>query len=277
MENIYMPDLASIVEIIEETPNTRTFTISLQDQQPIKAAPGQFVELTIFGHGEFPVSIVDVFGEAEEHFQATVQSRGKVTNEIKKLTVGSTVGIRGPFGNGYPLKDMEGKNILMVTGGIGLSAVRYLINRLLEKRDRYGNLTLLHGAKTPEDLIYRDRGIFKMQKTNGNELEIHVAVEKPDGRWKGHVGMVTELFDKTEISPDDTRVVICGPGVMMQHASAGLVGRGILANQIFLSLERRMQCGMGVCGHCTVGQKRVCMDGPVMSYGSIKDALERIF
>jgi NAD(P)H-flavin reductase len=277
MKNIYMPDLASVVEIVEETPDTRTFTISLQDKKSIKAEPGQFVEFTIFGHGEFPVSIAGVLGEGGKYFQATVQTRGSVTGEIGKLTVGSTVGVRGPFGNGYPLDDMEGKNILMVTGGIGLSAVTYLINRLLVKRDRYGSLILLHGARTPEDLIYRDAGIFNTRKTNGGGLEIRVAVERPDDGWKGHVGVVTALLAKTAITPKDTRAVVCGPGVMMKNASADLSERGIPDNRIYLSMERRMQCGMGVCGHCMVGQKRVCVDGPVLPYGSIRDALERIF
>jgi len=277
MENNYMPDPASIVDIIEETPSIRTLTISLQDRQPMEASPGQFVELTIFGYGEFPVSIAGITGSENEHFQTTIQSRGKVTGEIKKLTVGSTVGIRGPFGHGYPLKDMEEKDVLMVTGGIGLAAVRYLIDHFLEKRDRYGNLKLLHGARTPGDIIYRDTGIFEKEKATSSGLEIQVAVEKSNDNWKGHVGLVTELFNKTEISPGSTQAVVCGPSAMMKNASVGLVERGIPDNQVFLSLERRMQCGMGVCGHCMVGQKRVCIDGPVLPYGSIKDVLERIF
>lgn len=277
MENIYMPELASVEEIKQETSNIRTLTISFKNQRSLDSSPGQFVELTLFGYGEFPVSIAGVLGPRKERFQITIQQRGKVTNEIQNLDVGSTIGIRGPFGNSFPMEEMKGKDIYLVTGGIGLAAVRYLLNHLLENRDQYGNLKLLHGARTPDDLIYRDNHIFQNEKDEKNGLEILMAVEHPESHWQGHVGVVTELFNKTEINPSNSIAAVCGPSVMMKSASMGLVDMGFNEDQIFLSMERRMQCGMGMCGHCMVGQERVCLDGPVLSYGGIKGALERIF
>jgi sulfhydrogenase subunit gamma (sulfur reductase) len=277
MENIYMPELASILDIKEETPSIKTLTISFQDQRPLVASPGQFVEITVFGYGEFPVSITGFVGSRKEQFKTTIQSRGKVTGEIGGLAIGSTIGIRGPLGYGYPLEAMKGRDVLIATGGIGLAAVRYLLDYLIEKRERYGVLKLLHGARTPADLIYKDTYLFDRNEVNERGLEVNMTVEQPDGKWKGHVGLVTELLDRTEIEQNNTVAVVCGPNVMMRHAAAALAHMGIEDNQIFLSMERRMQCGIGMCGHCMVGKERVCLDGPVMPYGTIKYALEKCF
>jgi NAD(P)H-flavin reductase len=277
MENIYMPEIAAVEEIKQETSNIRTLTLSFKNPRSLDASPGQFVELTIFGYGEFPVSIASVLGPQKERFQTTIQQRGKATNEIQSLDVGSTIGIRGPFGNSFPMEEMKGKDIYLVTGGIGLAAIRYLLDHLLENRDQYGNLKLLYGARTPDDLIYRDSLIFQKGKAEKNGLDILMAVEHPDSNWQGHVGLVTELFDKTGINPSNSIAAVCGPSVMMKSASMGLVDMGFNEEHIFLSMERRMQCGMGMCGHCMMGRKRVCLDGPVLSYGGIKGALERIF
>lgn len=277
MGNIYMPELALIEDIKDETQNIRTLTMTYENGKSFEALPGQFVELTIFGYGEFPVSIAAVLGTNRERFQTTIQQRGRVTNEVKNLTPGSIVGIRGPFGKGFPLGKMKGKGLCAVTGGVGLAAVRYLLDHILENRDQYGNLLLLHGARTPGDLIYRDTDIFEKGKAEKEGLEILVAIEHPDNSWKGHVGLVTELFKKTEIDPANTTAVVCGPSAMMKHATTALVDIGFNQDQIFLSMERRMQCGMGMCGHCMVGQKRVCIDGPVLPYRGIREAFENIF
>ena len=277
MENIYMPELASVLDIEAETHSIKTLTISFQDQRPFAATPGQFVEFTLFGYGEFPVSIAGVFGSRREQFKTTIQSRGKVTREIDRLAIGSTVGIRGPLGHGYPLEAMTGRDVLIATGGIGLAAVRYLLDYLIEKREQYGALKLLHGARTPADLIYKDTYLFDRKKANNRGLEVTVTVEQPNGGWKGHIGLVTELLDSTEIEKNKAVAVVCGPDVMMRRAAAALAQMGIQENRIFLSMERRMQCGIGMCGHCMVGQERVCLDGPVMPYGTVKYALEKSF
>ncbi|SHI81293.1 FAD/NAD(P)-binding protein [Desulfofundulus thermosubterraneus] len=276
MNNLYMPELALVEDIKEETSNIRTLTISLKSRKPFSVLPGQFVELTIFGYGEFPVSVSAVLGPTRDRLQTTIQRIGKVTKETANLSVGSTIGIRGPFGNGFPLAEMKGKNICIVTGGVGLAAVRYLINYIIENRDHYGKLQLLHGARTPGDLIYKDF-LFNNEEAQEQGIEILLTVDQPDAGWEGHVGVVTELFKRTTLDPVNTMAVVCGPSIMMKFATQCLANMGFGDDQMLVSMERRMQCGMGMCGHCMVGQKRVCLDGPIFTYGSIKDALERAF
>jgi sulfhydrogenase subunit gamma (sulfur reductase) len=277
MENIYLPELASIKEIIPETPNIQTLTIAFQDRRPLEALPGQFVELTLFGYGEFPVSVAGFPDKAKDRFLITVQRKGRVTKELASLEPEATIGLRGPFGNGFPLSEMAGKDIILITGGIGLAPVRFLIDYLLKDREQYGKLTLLHGARTPSDLIYKNTFLFDQNKTRQSGLETFITVDEPDGNWKGYVGVVPGLLSQTEIVPDGTIAILCGPSIMMKSASLQLIEMGLKGEQIFLSMERRMQCGKGMCGHCMVGHKRVCIDGPVLSYGSIKGVLERIF
>lgn len=276
MKNLYMPELALVEDIKEEAPNISTLSILPESGKPLLSMPGQFIELTIFGHGEFPVSVSAVLGPTRDRFQVTIQRIGKVTKEIASLSVGSTIGIRGPFGNGFPLSEMQGKNICIVTGGVGLAAVRHLINYLVENRKHFGKLQLVHGAKTPGDLIYKDF-LLNKERAQKQGIDILLTVDQPDPHWKGHIGVVTELFKKTAIEPVNTVAIVCGPGIMMKFASQCLASIGFNDSRILLSMERRMQCGMGMCGHCMCGQKRVCMDGPIFTYGGIKYTLETAF
>lgn len=278
MKNIYLPKSAFIKDIREETSNIRTFTISVEDEKFSSCFPGQFVEVTIFGYGEFPVAIAGFSNKKGKFYlQTTVRQMGKVTNHIVDLTVGSMIGIRGPFGNGFPLDAMKGRNVCMITGGIGLTAINYLLDKLIGDRSQYGNLQLLHGVKSLDDLIYKDTYLFDEVRAKDVGLESLLAVERPDDGWKGYVGVVTGLFNKTEIDPVNTIAVVCGPGIMIKFVVRDLFDMGFSEDRIFISLERRMQCGMGMCGHCMIGQKRVCLDGPVFSLNSIKGELEEIY
>ncbi|MBA7558988.1 Anaerobic sulfite reductase subunit B [subsurface metagenome] len=277
MKNPYMPELALITEIKEETPEVKTFTVSLRDGKPFKSKPGQFIELSVFGCGEFPASISAILDE-KAYFQTTVRRMGKVTQKFMDLPVNSTIGIRGPFGSGFPVEEMEGSNVLLIAGGVGLTSIKYLARYLLENRDSYGNLKLLYGARTPSDLLFRDTfPLSNRGEVEKKGLEVLLTVDEADEEWKGNIGVVTELFGKTDLNPDNTLVAICGPSIMMKFATARLIDIGFDENQIFLSLERRMQCGIGMCGHCMIGQKRVCLDGPVFAYKDVKDTLERLF
>ena len=277
MKNPYMPELALITEIKEETPEVKTFTLSLRDGKPFKSKPGQFIELSVFGCGEFPASISAILDE-KAYFQTTLRRIGKVTQKFMDLQVNSTIGVRGPFGSGFPVEEMEGRNVLLIAGGVGLTSIKYLARYLLENRDSYGNLKLLYGAKTPSDLLFRDTFPLADKEEGGKkDLEVLLTVDEADEEWKGNIGVVTELFGKTDLNPENTSVAICGPSIMMKFATARLIDIGFDENQVFLSLERRMQCGIGMCGHCMIGQKRVCLDGPVFAYKDVKDTLERLF
>lgn len=278
MKNPYIPELALIRDIKDETPEVKTFTVSRKDGKPFKSKPGQFIELFVFGYGEFPTSISAILDPEKGYFQSTVQRMGKVTRKFMDLPVNATIGIRGPFGNGFPVEEMEGKNVLLVAGGVGLTSIKYLAHYLLENKDRYGNLKLLYGARTPSDLLFRDTFPLSDREEVGKKgLEVLLTVDEPNKEWKENVGVVTELFSKTEMNLDNTSVAICGPSIMMKFATGRLINIGFDEDQIFLSLERRMQCGIGMCGHCMIGQKRVCLDGPVFAYKDVKDILERLF
>jgi len=276
MSNLYIPELARIVGIKEETSSIRTITVSMQNKKQLTVHPGQFVEMTIFGYGEFPISVSSII-DNKGAFQTTVQEKGKATNETRNLKNDTTIGIRGPFGKGFSLEEMKGKNVYIVTGGIGLAAVWLLLDEILKDRKHYGSLKLLHGARKPSDMIYKDSFVFNNQEAKRKGIEVFLTVDDPDKTWKGNVGLVTDLFKKTNITADNAVVVLCGPSIMMKYASKILIDIGFDESQIILSMERRMQCGMGVCGHCMIGEKRVCLEGPVFHYTEIKESLDKVF
>lgn len=276
MSNAFMPNLAKIVSIKDETSDIRTLTMSMAPHNISNVSPGQFVEISIFGYGEFPVSVSNFLDE-DGCFQVTIQGKGRVTTEIKNLTVGKTIGFRGPFGNGFPLEAMHGKDIYIVTGGIGLAAVWLLIQTLLKYKNDFGKITLLHGARTSAGMIYRDSFIHDRKAAAEKNMEVFLTIDNAEKDWKENVGVVTNLFDKAKVSAENAVAVICGPGVMMKFALQGLIDRGFDESRLILSMERRMQCGIGVCGHCMIGYKRVCLDGPVFYYSDIKNSLDKIF
>jgi len=274
--NPYIPKLARIKEVVEESLNIRTFTVSLQEEAPFDSEPGQFIEFSLFGYGEFPVSIAGVVDAGRGIFQVTIRRSGGVTERIKDLKVGSTVGIRGPFGKGYPLEKLAGKDVILAAGGIGMASIKYLADCMLKERDKYGRAILLYGATTPGNLIYRNIPAFFRKD---GQLESLVTVNEPDAEWKGYVGNVTDLIREIDPGLDIGKSVVaaCGPGKMMKAVVDRFTEAGFREEQLLLSFERKMQCGIGVCGHCMCGEKLICMDGPVMSVRDVKDTLEKIF
>lgn len=279
MSNPYIPQLALITGITEESANIRTLTISFKEKTPFDPQPGQFIELSLFGYGEFPVSIAGVIDPAAGTFQTTIRRMGGVTDSIADLKVNSTVGVRGPFGKGYPLEEMDGKDIVLVAGGLGMASIKYLADCLLKNRDRYGRIILLYGAATPGDILYKNNLALYHPQTKEGPLEVFVTVDKADSDWKGNVGIVTDLINKIEPALDISRTMVaaCGPSKMMKAVVDRFILAGFKGEQLLLSLERRMQCGMGMCGHCMMGEKRVCLDGPVFSFHDVKDTLESLF
>jgi sulfhydrogenase subunit gamma (sulfur reductase) len=278
MTNPYLPNLASITAITEEAPNIRTFTVSFKEKTKFDPQPGQFVEFSMFGYGEFPVSISGLVDAANGTFQTTVRRMGGVTEKIGDLKVGSTVGIRGPFGKGYPLDKMAGKDAVLVAGGMGMASIKFLADNLLKNRDKYGRIILLYGAATPADMIYKNIPMFS-DKAGAGKLEVLLTVDKADSNWKSNVGMVTALVSKIQppLNKSKTMIAACGPSKMMKAVVDTFTGAGFSGEQLLLSFERRMQCGMGMCGHCMLDQKRVCLDGPVIAFHDVKDSLEQLF
>ncbi len=270
--SIYLPSLAEIVRTEQLTKMEKLFEIKLQNGQELGHQPGQFVEVSLFGIGEAPIS-VSSSPTKKGSFELAVRAVGNVTQALHTLNRGATLGIRGPFGKGFPIEEMKGKDILFVAGGIGLMPLRSLINYVLDNRSHFGRVFVLFGAKTPAEQLFLDE-LAKWRQSK--DMEYWETVDRSDGQWKGNVGVITTLFPKITVDPQKTIAVIVGPPIMYRFAILEAQVKGIPDDQIIVSLERRMKCGVGKCGHCQINHIYVCQEGPVFSYAKIKDLKEAI-
>lgn len=271
MKNPYIPAIARIKEVRQETPDVKTLQISLPDEygKGFVYMPGQFLEISSFGVGEIPVSITS--SPTREDLEISVKKVGRVTESLHEADAGDRVGIRGPYGNGFPVGDMRKRDILFIGGGIGLAPLRSLINYMFDTREDFGRIFILYGARTPKDLVFKNELKLWDGKDKG---EVHVTVDRGGEGWKGNVGVVPKLLEKIEPQLKKTTAVICGPPVMIRFTVKALRDRGFNDGQIIFTLERMMKCGIGKCGHCNIGEKYVCVDGPVFSYAEMKNIPE---
>jgi NAD(P)H-flavin reductase len=226
--------------------------------------------LYAFGIGEVPVAVVSD-PKDPELLDHTVRSVGNVTKALCALEAGDVIGLRGPYGNTWPLSEAKGKDVIILTGGLGCAPVVSVINYIIKRRKDYGALKILHGVKTPKDLLYRER-IRRWQNTP--DTEVYLTVDHPDKEWHYNVGVVTNLFEQVSFDCSDILVMMCGPRVMMRYAIGDLLSKGMKMDQLYLSLERNMKCAIGLCGHCQFGPNFVCKDGPIFRYDRIKDWFE---
>jgi NAD(P)H-flavin reductase len=256
-----------IYEVIEESPTIRT--IRIKPEKPIHFKTGQFVELTIPNIGEGP------FTPSSSHYisdrmDITIMKTGFVTEYIHQTKVGDRVGLRGPFGSHYPLEKFKNKDVLIMGGGCGMAPTRSLFLTLLHDLDDYKSITFLAGARTPCDMIYKDwvdewRKIEKIHFIRGCD-------RVPEGEeWDENVCLITGLIDKISIKPDDNPVIVCGPPIMMKFATKDLLKYGYAEHNIYLSMEKKMYCGIGQCRHCVIGEYYACKHGPVFTYDQIKN------
>jgi sulfhydrogenase subunit gamma (sulfur reductase) len=261
-ENLWVPEMATIVRTRELTARTRIYVMELPGGRNLGHKPGQFVQVSIFGFGEAPISVCST-PEKPGTFDLCVQSVGGLTEALHRLGPGDQVGIRGPFGNGFPMESMRDMDCLIVAGGIGLAPLRSVIDSIFWERSAYRRLIVLYGTRRPEEVLFPEE-LAAWQADPRNE--ILVTVDEPSGGWEGHVGVVTTLFPKVKIDPARTVVAaLVGPPVMYRFVHAELRELGVPDEQIFFSLERRMKCGMGKCGNCQIEHLCVCVDGPVFS------------
>jgi NAD(P)H-flavin reductase len=272
MHNPYVPDQAEVLERIQEASTIFTLRLRFTDSQ-VHAAyrfkPGQFNMVYLYGVGEVPLSIVSD-PEDEHLLDHTVRILGRVTNGLAKLKAGDRVGIRGPFGRGWPLLESFGKDVVLVTGGLGCAPLVSVINYLVRRRERFGRLTIMQGVKHSNDLIWREQ---YEEWGRLPDTQVLLAADVGGPAWSWHVGPVTVLFDQVELRPERILVMMCGPEVMMRAAARILLERGVPEQALWLSMERNMQCAVGHCGHCQVGGKFVCKDGPVYCYPEIKELM----
>lgn len=271
--NPYLPREAEVVERLQESPSIFTLRVRLTDGEAREAfafAPGQFNMVYLYGVGEVAISIVSDPREAEllDH---TIRAVGRVTRGLQRLAPGDRLGLRGPFGRGWPLDRAVGKDVLVVTGGLGCAPVVAVINYILMRRERFGRLTIVQGVKHAEDLIWRERYAYWHSLP---QVEVLIAADQGGPLWPHHVGRVTEVFDHVDVTPQ-TAVMLCGPEPMMLAAVHLLTARGVRDEHIWLSMERNMQCAVGHCGHCQFGADFVCRDGPVFGYSEVKALLGR--
>lgn len=269
MSNLLIPDSAVVRDVFHENDDTSTFSLQFTDAQKrleYSFQPGQFNMLSIFGVGEAPISISSSNG-SRENFTHTIRHVGSLTRMFARLKEGDLLGVRGPYGNGWPLKQAHGKNLLIVAGGIGLAPLRPAIYNILEQPALFGKVELLYGSKNPGEMLFRHE-----YRQWAEQISMLLTVDNASGfDWNHNTGLVTALFDKMQSVPENTLVLSCGPEIMMKHVVKGLLARGFHSGQLYVSLERKMFCGVKKCGRCQVGSKFVCHDGPVFSYDVLEN------
>ncbi len=268
----YLPRMAEVVGTEVLTDRERVFQMKCADGKELGHIPGQLVQVSVLGIGEAPISISSSPTRGDT-FQLAVRQVGNVTNALHRLNVGDTVGIRGPYGNGFPVEELAGRDILFVAGGIGLFPLRSLIQYVLDNRGDYGRVIVMFGARTPDEQIFLD----ELAEWKGrSDVEYHETVDVGDENWKGNVGVITTLFPGISVDPSRTKAVVVGPPIMYRFVIADLLKKNIAEEDIILSLERKMKCGLGQCGHCQMGGYYTCTDGPVFTYGQLKKVREAV-
>lgn len=274
MKNEYIPHPAIIESIQQESFDTRTYKVVFESPEIASSFtynPGQFAEVSLLGIGEAPISITSSPGR-QGFLEFTIRAVGKLTRAIYQLKPGNRIYIRGPYGNSFPFEEVKGKDLFFIAGGIGLPPLRSLINSVFDNREDFGKVTILYGAKTPSELCFKEE-LKSWQEIN--DTEILLTVDISDESWKENVGVVTTLWDKISLSHSDGVAFICGPPIMIKFVIEKLTGSGFADDNIYITLERYMKCGIGKCGHCNIGLKYVCIDGPVFSYRELKDIPEK--
>lgn len=272
MSKLYEPKLVSIAELCDETLDTRTFKLAFrddEDKEEFDFRAGQFCELSVFGEGEATFCIASS-PTRKGYFECTVKNVGKLTRALHELNVGALIGFRGPYGNWFPTEDMEGKNLLFVGGGIGLAPLRSLIWNCLDLRDKFADINILYGARTPKDIVYKSE-LEEWGRKSDVSLVMTVDAAAEEDKWKGKVGVVPVVLKDMDPSPQNAVVITCGPPVMIKYTVLALEEIGFESNQIITTLEMRMKCGVGKCGRCNVGKYYVCRDGPVFSLEQLKE------
>lgn len=265
----YLPLEAEIIERIEESPNLFTLRLKLTDaaaQQAYGFEPGQFNMLYMYGIGEIPISIVSD-PEDSHIIDHTIRVVGRVTRGFAQLKQGDRIGLRGPYGRGWPMQESKGKDVLVVTGGLGCAPVVSVINYIEQRRDQYARLNIVQGVKHSADMIWRERYDRWREMP---DTKVLLAADEGESIWPFHIGPVTGVFDQLVFDPENVAVMMCGPEGMMHVVCDHMLDSNVDAANLFLSMERNMQCAVGHCGHCQYGSQFICKDGPVFNYDQIK-------
>jgi NAD(P)H-flavin reductase len=265
--------MARVLKVEQMTELEKLFTVQLPGARSLGNEPGQFVEVSLMGIGEAPISITSSPSRSNGTFELCVRRIGDLTSAMHRLVPGDVIGVRGPFGHGFPIGRMRGKDILFAAGGLGLPPLRSLINQVLDERGAFGRVIILYGTNHPSAVLFKDE---LDEWAARDDVEFHMTVDRADGDWPGNVGVITTLFPKVTINPRNTVAATVGPPIMYRFVLMEMLGKGIPETQIYLSLERRMKCGVGKCGHCQINDMYCCQDGPVFTYAQIKGIEEAL-
>lgn len=266
MENLYLPKIAVIDKIEPLTSDVKLYTLKYKNAgESADYKAGQFFMVSVFGFGEAPISITS--SPARKGFiELAVKCAGSLTSELHKMKAGAEIGLRGPYGNGFPVDSLKGFDLLFVGGGIGLAPLRSLINLAIEKKSEFGKITILYGARTYDDMVFKD------ELKNGwrKDVQVITTVDMGENLCDGNVGLVTTLLPKVKVDINRTKSIVCGPPVMIPFVLKDLTSMGFADTHIISTLERHMKCGVCKCNHCNIGPKYVCLDGPVFTYAEMK-------
>jgi len=269
---LYTPKPAKLLRVEELAANEKVFEFAFEDGSTLGHGPGQFVEVSVYGIGEAPISISSSPTRGDT-FELAVRNVGNVTRALHGLERGAHVGIRGPFGNGFPIESLEWKDLLLVAGGIGLFPLRSLIQHVIDHRDSFGRVVILYGARSPKERMFTAE--LETWRADAG-IEYHETVDQGDESWDGHVGVITTLIPDIEISPPKTMSVVVGPPIMYRFVIGELKKKGLADEQILMSLERRMKCGVGKCGHCQINGIYACQEGPVFTLAELRNLREAV-
>lgn len=265
-----IPFPMKVERFVWETEDVFSIQLAHENGDNFLFRPGQFNMLYAFGIGESAISISSDSSKKSSLIH-TIHKIGYVTSQLSKLKKGDIIGVRGPFGKGWPVNDVTGKDVVIVAGGIGLAPLRPVLYHIFKNRKKYGKVTLLYGARSPQDILYP---VELENWRKKHDIHIEVTVDRADNTWRGHIGVVTTLFDYVQIDPSKTISMLCGPEVMMKFTIDELRNAGLHKKDIFVSLERNMKCAVGFCGHCQYGPNFICKDGPVFNFTQVKDIFE---
>ena len=271
-----IPEPCRILEVHRETAKEVHFVLEAPKRAPFQPEPGQFVMVSLPGIGEAPISLAGLPGEgtAEGAIELLVRKAGRLTTLVTRLAVGDTLYVRGPYGRRVAWDQFEGSNLLLIAGGLGLAPLRPFVRRALLRRDQFRHIDILAGARSPEELLFRDELLSWKARTD--DVRVLVTVDSASDGWGGRIGVITTLFDHVNPDTEDAVAFICGPPVMYRHAIRKLLAMGFYENRVWLTLERRMKCGIGLCGNCQMSGLYLCQQGPLFSYREVRHLKEAV-
>ncbi|SHI72757.1 FAD/NAD(P)-binding protein [Parasporobacterium paucivorans] len=265
--NPLIPHVCQVTAIKQETPDVQTYRIqTLDGQKPFSPMPGQLAMISLPDVGEAMFSIT---AQGEDYIESAIKNAGQLTQAFHEMTPGQQIGVRGPYGNHFPVDDLKGKDLLFIGGGIGLAPVRSLIRYCFANREDFGHIDILYGARSPEDLVFKEDLSLNWPKEKDTTL--HVTVDRGNETWEGNVGFVPAYLEELAFSPVGRKVILCGPPIMIKFASQSLMKMGFAKEDVITTLEMRMKCGIGKCGRCNIGSKYVCLDGPVFTLAELDE------